>query len=177
MTSYQRRCDVNVHNVKMTSYQRRWDVNVHNVKMTSYQRRCDVNVYVKMTSYQCRCDVNVHNDKMTSYQRRCDVNVHNVKMTSYQRRCDVITSHRRWYDVILTPTEMLIILVLNIKKSTIYYLLLCLKFAGRVANRVDPDETPRSAASHPVLHRLLRLPNTYGRTVIKTHYNKHLYSI
>ena len=23
-------------------------------------------------------------------------------MTSYQRRCDVITSHRRWYDVILT---------------------------------------------------------------------------
>ena len=27
---------------------------------------------------------------------------HNVKMTSFQRRCDVITSHRRWYDVILT---------------------------------------------------------------------------
>ena len=27
---------------------------------------------------------------------------HNIKMTSYQRRCDVITSHRRWYDVILT---------------------------------------------------------------------------
>ena len=26
---------------------------------------------------------------------------HNVKMTSYQRRCDVMTSHRRWYDVIL----------------------------------------------------------------------------
>ena len=26
---------------------------------------------------------------------------HNVKMTSYQRQCDVITSHRRWYDVIL----------------------------------------------------------------------------
>ena len=26
----------------------------------------------------------------------------NVKMTSYQRRCDVITSHQRWYDVILT---------------------------------------------------------------------------
>ena len=25
----------------------------------------------------------------------------NVKLTSYQRRCDVITSHRRWYDVIL----------------------------------------------------------------------------
>ena len=27
---------------------------------------------------------------------------HYIKMTSYQRRCDVITSHRRWYDVILT---------------------------------------------------------------------------
>ena len=27
---------------------------------------------------------------------------HNIKMMSYQRRCDVITSHRRWYDVILT---------------------------------------------------------------------------
>ena len=26
----------------------------------------------------------------------------NIKMTSYQRRCDVITSHQRWYDVILT---------------------------------------------------------------------------
>ena len=26
----------------------------------------------------------------------------NIKMTSYERRCDVITSHRRWYDVILT---------------------------------------------------------------------------
>ena len=26
----------------------------------------------------------------------------NIKMTSYQRRCDVITSHRRWYNVILT---------------------------------------------------------------------------
>ena len=27
---------------------------------------------------------------------------HNIKMASYQRRCDVFTSHRRWYDVILT---------------------------------------------------------------------------
>ena len=26
---------------------------------------------------------------------------HNIKMMSYQRQCDVITSHRRWYDVIL----------------------------------------------------------------------------
>ena len=29
-----------------------------------------------------------------------------------------------------------------------YYLLLSLKNAGRIANRVDPDQTPRSAASH-----------------------------
>ena len=27
---------------------------------------------------------------------------HSINMTSYQRRCDLITSHRRWYDVILT---------------------------------------------------------------------------
>ena len=27
---------------------------------------------------------------------------HNLKTMSYQRRCDVMTSHRRWYDVVLT---------------------------------------------------------------------------
>ena len=27
---------------------------------------------------------------------------HNIKMMSYQRQCYVITSHRRWYDIILT---------------------------------------------------------------------------
>ena len=43
--------------------------------------------------------------------------------------------------------------------------MLCLKIAGWVANSVDPDETPRSAASHLGLHCLLRLvcPNTYGK--------------
>ena len=35
------------------------------------------------------------------YKLTCTQWAHNVKMTSYQRRCDVITSHRRWYDVIL----------------------------------------------------------------------------
>ena len=36
--------------------------------------------------------------------------------------------------------------------------------AGRVANNVDPDQTPRSAASDLVLHCLLRpvCPNTYS---------------
>ena len=43
--------------------------------------------------------------------------------------------------------------------------MLCLNIAGRVANSVDHDETPRSAASHMGLHCLLRpvCPNTYGK--------------
>ena len=40
--------------------------------------------------------------------------------------------------------------------------MLCLKNAGWVANSVDPDETPRSAASHLGLHCLLR-QNMYGK--------------
>ena len=43
--------------------------------------------------------------------------------------------------------------------------MLCLKIAGWVANSVDPDETPHSAASHLGLYCLLRpvCPNTYGK--------------
>ena len=43
--------------------------------------------------------------------------------------------------------------------------MLCLKTAGWVANSVDPDETPRSAASHLGLYCLLRpvCLNTYGK--------------
>ena len=43
--------------------------------------------------------------------------------------------------------------------------MLCLKIAGWVANSVDSDETPPSAASHLGLHCLLRpvCPNTYGK--------------
>ena len=43
--------------------------------------------------------------------------------------------------------------------------MLCLKIAGRVANSVDPDEMPHSAASHLGLHCLLRpfCPNAYGK--------------
>ena len=39
------------------------------------------------------------------------------------------------------------------------------KNAVLVANRVDPDETPRSVASHLGLHFLLRpvCPNTYAK--------------
>ena len=49
--------------------------------------------------------------------------------------------------------------------STIHYPMLCLKIAGWVANSVDPDETPRFAASHLDLYCLLRpvCPNTYGK--------------
>ena len=49
--------------------------------------------------------------------------------------------------------------------SIIHYPMLCLKIAGWVANSVDLDETPRSAASHLGLNCLLRpvCPNTYGK--------------
>ena len=53
----------------------------------------------------------------------------------------------------------------NIWTSIIHYPMLCLKIAGWVANSVDPDETPHSAASHLGLNCLLRpvCPNTYGK--------------
>ena len=43
--------------------------------------------------------------------------------------------------------------------------MLCLQIVGWVANSVDPDETPHSAASHLGLNCLLRpvCPNTYGK--------------
>ena len=40
-------------------------------------------------------------DQTAQMRRQISQWAHNVKMTSYQRRCDVISSHRRWYDVIL----------------------------------------------------------------------------
>ena len=42
--------------------------------------------------------------------------------------------------------------------------MLCLKIAGWVANIVDPDGTPRNAASHLGLHCLHKpdSPNTHG---------------
>ena len=43
--------------------------------------------------------------------------------------------------------------------------MLCLNITGRVANSVDPDEMPRSAASHLGLYCLPRpvCPNMYGK--------------
>ena len=40
--------------------------------------------------------------------------------------------------------------------GTIHYPMLCLKIAGWVANSVDPDETPRSVASHLGLSPVIR---------------------
>ena len=49
--------------------------------------------------------------------------------------------------------------------STIHYPMLCLKIDGWVANSVDQDETPRSAASNLGLYCLLRhiCSNIYGK--------------
>ena len=49
--------------------------------------------------------------------------------------------------------------------STIYYMLYCLKIAGWVEKRVDPDEMPHSVVSHLGLHCLLRPAclNTYDK--------------
>ena len=62
--------------------------------------------------------------------------------------------------------------------STIYYPMLCLKIAGWVANSVDPDETPHSAASHLGLYWLLRpvYPNTYGKYG-NTSFRSHVYQL
>ena len=46
-------------------------------------------------------------------------------------------------------------------------MLLCQIIAGWEANSVDPDKTPRSAASHLDLHCLLMAvcPNIYGKFI------------
>ena len=62
-------------------------------------------------------------------QSKSTQQAHNIKITSYQRRCDVITSHRRWYDVILTLCACLVIWSLTGRSLVLYYLLL-LWFSG-----------------------------------------------
>ena len=65
------------------------------------------------------------------------------------------------YSVTSTPYHI----CSKIWTSTIHYPMLCLKNAGWVANSVDPDEMPRSAASHLGLYCLLRpvCRNIYGK--------------
>ena len=58
---------------------------------------------------------------------------------------------------------------------TIYYLLLCQKIAGWVANSVDFDEMPHSVASQLGLHYLLSpvCPNTYDKYGIFLSFHIH----
>ena len=84
----------------------------------------------------------------------CRAEMVNANYHIYPKYLDTVTP---WY----TCSE--------IWKSAIYYLLLCLKIAGWVANSVDPGKTLHSAVSHLGLHCLLRsvCPNTYGNYSIQ----------
>ena len=78
--------------------------NIH--KLCNNLRYWDRNVSFWLTAEYDMTDQNQLLRFVVSYHPYClsfkvTQWVHNVKMTSYQRRCDVITSHRRWYDVIL----------------------------------------------------------------------------
>ena len=114
---------------------------------------------------------------------------HNIKMTSYQRRCDVITSHRRWYDVILTlcaywVTEVPLRFVsvsaflsaLNFRlhlSSALFYFTnhrlarnLYVKLKDWMSNSVDPDETAHCCLQKPIIivcdsERVKRRKNIY----------------
>ena len=57
--------------------------------------------------------------------------------------------------------------------------MLCLNIAGSVSNSLDPDETPRSAASHLGLHCLLRhiCPNTYDKYGINQFISNELFHL
>ena len=48
----------------------------------------------------------------------------------------------------------------KIRTSPIHYLFACLNSAGSVANSIDPDQTPRSAASDQGLYCLFRPANS-----------------
>ena len=79
-------------------------------------------------------------------------------MDEWQTVKTLITTHS-------VASDMGLYCLLRDWTSTIYYLMLCLKIAGWVANSVDPDEMLHSAASHLGLHCLLRpvCLNTYGK--------------
>ena len=59
------------------------------------------------------------------------------------------------WDTVFTLSIHIRSLHLISSTSPFYYLIVC-KFAGRMANSVDPDQTPCSAASDLGLHCLLR---------------------
>ena len=89
--------------------------------------------------------------------------VHMVEPFKYSSTCKVGMLYCIYPKYLDTSTPYHI--CSKIWTSTIHYPMLCLKIAGRVANSVDPDETPRSAASHLGLYCLLRpvCPNIYGK--------------
>ena len=84
-----------------------------------------------------------------------------IKWACWNFRINMVTV----FTLSIRTPQLLTIHVPKIWTSTIHYPMLCLKIAGWVANSVDPDETPRSAASHLGLYCLLRpvCPNTYGK--------------
>ena len=71
------------------------------------------------------------------------------------------TISRTLFSLIIRTPQRLTLLFLKFEQSTIR----CLKIAGCVANSVDPDETPPSAASHQGLQCLIRRVclNKYGK--------------
>ena len=77
-----------------------------------------------------------------------------INMINAPRRCSKTLIYRIYpkYSDTSTPYHI----CSKIWTSTIHYPMLCLNMAGWVANSVDPDETPRSAASHLGLYCLLR---------------------
>ena len=82
-----------------------WQTLTHSGRCASFARNLSHQNVNKWNSDRLSKLVCVHN--ITALRGTCNHDsvlsqwAHNVKMTSYQRRCDVITSHRRWYDVIL----------------------------------------------------------------------------
>ena len=81
--------------------------------------------------------------------------------------CSLLSALFLWYRIYpkYSDTSTPYHICSKIWTNTIHYPMLCLKIAGWVANSVDPDETPRSAAYHLGLYCLLRpvCPNTYGK--------------
>ena len=73
-----------------------------------------------------------------------------MKYRIYSKYLDTLTPYHTWTNIGLRP---------------FYYRLMCLQAVGCVTNSVDPDQTPRSAASDLGLHCLPRhiCPSAYGQ--------------
>ena len=100
------------------------------------------------------------NDKVPWIQKSVGVSL--ISLITHVRK--IILAVKREYRI-YPDTSTPYHICSKIWTSTIYYPMLYLKTAGWVANSVDPDETPRSAASHLGLYCLLSpvCPNTYDK--------------